>query len=208
MGRHPREKKTGKTQVRTRPRFCFFYHSFQGFFQNPQFGARHGWRWQWKSPKWRLSPPTCTECLVCMHCMQHETPGADLQCSICCSGDRRHFRSSHVASPCHAPGGQVAIGIMCAVLKKGVHRHQGACARAFVRSCVRACVLENCLGRRLRRRLRRRLSRIRHPNDWPACPVVIHWYFFPYSASPRHVTRKCDSGLSESRIVSPSQALF
>ena len=102
--------------------------------------ARHGWRWQWKSPKWRLSPPTCTECLVCMHCMQHETPGADLQCSICCSEDRRHFRSSHVASPCHAPGGQVAIGIMCVVLKKGVHRHQGACARAFVRAFVRACV--------------------------------------------------------------------
>ena len=29
----PREKKPGKPQDRTRPRFCFFYHSFQGFFQ-------------------------------------------------------------------------------------------------------------------------------------------------------------------------------
>ena len=36
----PREKNPGMPQVRTRPRFCFFYHSFQGFFQNPRSEMR------------------------------------------------------------------------------------------------------------------------------------------------------------------------
>ena len=51
VGTDPREQNPGMPQVRTRPRFCFFYHSFQGFFQNPQFGKF----WSFTNPEFSFS---------------------------------------------------------------------------------------------------------------------------------------------------------